>query len=77
MVDAGRIHEQHVQKRRQPPDGHRKDRAFPPRQEPRRIGGRYPFGRHRLGENVIGLPRPAPGPRASQMAVDTSTTIVR
>jgi hypothetical protein len=76
MVDPGRIHEQHVRKRRQPPDGHREHWAFPPRQEARRIGGRYPFGRHRLREDVIGLAGPPVGPRASQMTVDPSTTIV-
>lgn len=77
MVDTGCVHEQHVRTQLEPLDGHGENMALPPREEAGHVGGRNAFGSHRLGEDVIGSPRPYVGRRASQMAVGTSTTLVR
>jgi len=50
--------------------------ALPPREEAGNVGGGNLFGRHRLGEDVIGSPRPRVARRPSQMTVDTSTTLI-
>jgi hypothetical protein len=77
MVDTACVHEQHVGTQLEPLDGRGEHMALPPCEEAGNIAGGDTFGRHRLGEDIIGSPRLRVARRASQMTVGTSTTLLR
>jgi hypothetical protein len=77
MVDTGCVDEHDVGKLRESLDGRREHTAFAHREQTRLVRGRYPFGRHRLGEDVVRSTRLPTGPHAAEVTIDAPTRAFR